>query len=377
METMRRVFRWVIGAKRSLRLDELEEAVGIAPEDDCYPVNRIPRGAGEKLVSDCGNLVMHDTDDNTVRFAHHSVQQYLCEYLNAQHVSFNSGDFDISSTDEYIGEVCLAYLSFSDFETQIVKMPEQMKIDREKVEYLLWWMVPFAPILKGVTLLTRRSKSTPRQNTPHQVPLILPTFVEPSTSLTCNFVLLEYIVANWPFHTFYFTKKSSVWPSFRHTAIEKELLFDFRPWNERRHVAKVDKFLNECRMQQKVVLNDVWRRNNMPTILMYSWAIGHGVPSLLNLIDAGSLRPYVQLATNEKNPTRQRASGKILAFQIYFNIVARARPKARPSSSGLWHAAVLARANALVCEDKEEVLAWCREEHERWGDTVTPFPDVA
>ena len=62
-------------------------------------------------------------DHGTVRFAHHTVRQYLLsEDAKHRRTSFV---FSIKEAETFVGTMCLTYLSFSDFDTQIeVRQPE-------------------------------------------------------------------------------------------------------------------------------------------------------------------------------------------------------------------------------------------------------------
>jgi hypothetical protein len=194
LEMMRKVFRWVSGAKRSLDLAELEEAVGLDPSDKSFPVDRIARHEGKRLISACGNLVIYDEEDGSVGFAHHTVLQYLVTRSPRQHPSLLATDFRPTVVDTYIGEVCLAYLSYSDFETQLDKLPEHAELQHETAEALLWWNVPFASTIRQAVAWTR-----PRERRSQWRPIPLPVYIKPSKTWTRKFVLLEYIIVTGPF----------------------------------------------------------------------------------------------------------------------------------------------------------------------------------
>lgn len=108
-------FRWISVARRPLRLDELEEAVSLRPEDTYLHTDRIPRDVGGRLMSACGNLAVYDEEENTVSFAHHTVKQFLLS--SQQHENVIPSIIDLKRGEEDVGNMCLAYLGFSDFET--------------------------------------------------------------------------------------------------------------------------------------------------------------------------------------------------------------------------------------------------------------------
>jgi len=366
---MQRVFRWVSGAKRALRLDELEEAVGLDSNDECLPTNRIARGAGERLVSDCGNLVIHDAGDNTVGFAHHTVHQYLCEASKDRQTALLSTDFDAVSVNGYIGEICLAYLCFSDFETQLVKVPKKMEIQRKAAEQLLWWGVPFAPILKRAIIWTRSSTSEPPSTSSRHIPLALPAYAKPSASWTRKFSLLEYIVAYWAFHAANITRSSSSWSKFQDVALNRQLLFEFRPWHEPQHRAKVKSTLADMQVQNA----DVFPRGSVVLashdyMLLYAWAMAGGVASLLTLIDPTDIDPYPKLVP-------AKAAGRnMVNFEIFYGLMKEESSPSRVLHQGFWNGNLLYRAAGDILtlrrgHDHKVVLDLCFDEYNRWTDT--------
>jgi len=365
---MQRVFRWVSGAKRALRLDELEEAVGLDLSDECLPTNRIARGAGERLVSDCGNLVMHDAGDNTVGFAHHTVLQYLCEASKDQQTALLPTDFNAVSVNEYIGDICLAYLCFSDFETQLVKVPKQMDIQREAAEELLWWGVPFAPRLRRAIDWARSSSSKAPLTSNRRIPLALPAYTKPSSPWTRKFSLLEYIISYWAFHTANITRSSSSWSRFRDVALERQLLFEFRPWREPQHRAKVESVLAD--IQVHTVLessNDALPLASNEHMLMYAWAMTEGARSFLTLINPTDIGPYPALVSTEAAIMRDT-----VYFDTFYYLVKEESFPPRVLHHGFWNGKLLylaARGTWYGNSNHKHVLDLCFDEYNRWTDT--------
>lgn len=141
MKNLQRVLRWVIGVRRPLKLGELEEAIVPDSKDTTLLVSRIARGAGRRIVNNYGNLVIYDEDDATVSLAHHTVQQYLCADPKSLQVEYLETDFDPVSVDEYIANICLAYLCFIEFETQVANVTK-MVLPRRTADQLIWWGMP-------------------------------------------------------------------------------------------------------------------------------------------------------------------------------------------------------------------------------------------
>lgn len=112
-------FKWIVCARCPMLLPELAEAVAFRATNTCWSRERIPNP--ERLYKACGNFIVIDNEDKMVRLVHHTVQQFLLEPLQHQALEF----FQIfpARAEIELGETCIAYLSFSDFETQIA-IPE-------------------------------------------------------------------------------------------------------------------------------------------------------------------------------------------------------------------------------------------------------------
>ena len=73
---VQRIFKWMICAERPLKIDELTEAIAIDTTDTFWDLEKMSVD-GKRMISHCGNLVVFDKDDQTVRLAHYTVQQFL------------------------------------------------------------------------------------------------------------------------------------------------------------------------------------------------------------------------------------------------------------------------------------------------------------
>ncbi|KAJ5432564.1 ankyrin repeat-containing protein [Penicillium daleae] len=123
-----RVLQWVSFAARPLHIDELKEAVAFDPDDIVWDAGKIPQA---DVVIGCGaNLVAVDPSDQCVRFAHPSVKTYLQKNSARLIPGYPKSD---KQGELQCGEFCVAYLSFSNFnlelvnpanETEVVKVPD-------------------------------------------------------------------------------------------------------------------------------------------------------------------------------------------------------------------------------------------------------------
>lgn len=301
---MRKIFCWVAVARRPLHIHELEEAIALEPTDTYLHADRLPKDAGAKLISDCNNLVVLDSNDNTVVFAHHTVEQFL--FSIQEYATELSELMDLTSCDSEVGEICLAYLNFSDFETQLAKAPAEIHVEAPLAEEIVWSSVPFGGHIRG--MLTRsalwRSKPDTRKVTPFKY--AAPVKSSPTETLRRKYTLLEYIIQHWVFHTANLRPDSTAWPKFRHTALNRQLDFEFRPWNDnvfQEHVETTTKTSEETWERfYKGHLLPISMDGHATQLAIYAWAIGHNVGSLYGLLDRDVMSRYLYMVRHKILP---------------------------------------------------------------------------
>lgn len=217
--------------------------------------------------------------DSTVRLAHHTVGQFLDQ---------NNGGR--SQTNIRIGEICLTYLGFSDFETQVVSVrnkqepfgnssrkpaelnlcPQVVGLINVIIHILIWlWVVSRngswpEPDVNYAELMRRYQK----------MPL--------SDSFDQKYVFLEYVTANWVWHASSFDPVFvESWSRFAELVFEKALSFDFKPWGELKGPS------------------------NLPHLGMFLWALDNNHLPLLLLLRAfpghRPLKHYFEYKTLRRN----------------------------------------------------------------------------
>lgn len=269
-----RIFDWTVCARRQLRFDELKDAVAIEKDDVSWDRRKISAETdGKRFLRVCGNLAVLHGRDNTVRLAHHTFGQFLSQHRR-----------DHSQPDRRISEICLTYLNFSDFETQIVSVrkdqdifgarcptkagfdsiPQLLGISNGVYEFILGLCKrnnkPSLPAVDYAELM-RRCQAKP-----------LPE------SLARKYHLLDYVTANWIWHAKNFDPEiSECWSRFGELVFHKTLPFDFKPWNS------------------------LEGPTNLPHLSIFLWAVENDhLPLLLLLKDLPghrSLKPYLKYKT--------------------------------------------------------------------------------
>ena len=235
----RKMFQWATVAQRPLHIEEFKEAVAFSPQDKYWDEDKIPNE--DSMFESCRGLIIKD-EDGTVHFAHHTVRQYLIGGL-ATKVDPN---FEVLTrdADSLAGLTCVAYLSFSDFETQLTSTTPTAIPERKGILESggpLWipsilgirkptFSIPYK-ILRGDSA----SQAPDFDYWKHLRPQPKPKCI-PSTDLKDKYRLLCYAIANWEQHTRSVQIHDPVCARrVENLAKHKTLAFDFRPWGLNQH----------------------------------------------------------------------------------------------------------------------------------------------
>ncbi|KAE8406637.1 hypothetical protein BDV37DRAFT_280595 [Aspergillus pseudonomiae] len=216
-----KVLKWVSFGTRSLHIDELREAVSFDLGDTGWVAEKIPQK--DVVIGCCANLIVIDPTDNCVRFAHHSVKQYLDKYQGREVQAKRIRDYpNTEQGDLECGELCVTYLSFSDFSLQLskqsaeraaIEIPQPALLARPVLR--LGLTKPFIPLFRkknqciSVQFRMIRTMSTPDRT---------------------RYKFLDYAVTNWALHTKQIPHTSVVWDKFKALATCFNETWNFHPW---------------------------------------------------------------------------------------------------------------------------------------------------
>ena len=252
------------------------EAIAFDSEDRCWDVEKIP---DEKvIIRSCGNLIRLGDDGKTVCFTHHTVQQFLLSDQLRLSSSTNENDFHftLDEAQSMAAKTCIAYLCFTDFETQIRIRPPEIKIHNSQA--LLGKEGPnqIASILgigsKIYSIIYRLCGGNPQGQTPQiDFSQFLKRKIEMplDPDLAEKYRLLNYVIENWLRHTTVdLTEVDAInarfgdrcWQRFYHLATDKNLLFDIRPWVS------------------------VYGSQDLPYTELFDWAVEEGHIALLSTL---------------------------------------------------------------------------------------------
>jgi ankyrin repeat protein len=257
------------------------------------------------LIQAYGNLVIFDEIDKTVRLAHHTVQQFLLGPPVRD--SIPEFHFQVPQADIEAGDVCVAYLSFSDFETQVTisepsnlplvsAMPSPTAILDRATSTLGLGDVAIGMFKFGQYI---RTGST-RHRTPNfDIGKFATLRKQPPPNLREKYLFLDYAVKNWIGHTSNFSEdNTTMWEAFKDLAMGKPMPFDVRIWADRT-------------MSQ-----------HLPYTALFCWAINAGHVPLLKLLlqlPAGSnLHAYCRQESEEGRSVTlnvvQRGHANVIEF---------------------------------------------------------------
>lgn len=194
-------------AKRPLSLGELGEAISVEPCQSYFMPERMlndPHG----IVRWCHGLTAFDELEETLQFTHSSVKDFFCNPDTEQR-TLPGFHFEPDEADRQLGEVCVTYLNFNDFKTQVIKAAKpEVDIDPMiMASQALTSQYPNWVLNQVRNLMTNRAKS----------PFMKPISINSRKDLVTNgYWLYDYASKHWLLHTTRFSPDHGrVWSLFQ------------------------------------------------------------------------------------------------------------------------------------------------------------------
>ena len=237
-----KIFRWISIAVRPLHLEEIQEAVTFDENDTLWNQDKIPHP--DVLIGSCENLIIFD-DSGGLSFAHHTVRNFFLS--NELCTPYDSFHFSLINANIFAAKICVAYLSFTDFEAQVIIKPLTV-VDTQSLNPLRtgglthltktlgisdqWFNLPYR-LLGGSQHIVSDDRNL-RNEGPHSK-----VFVPPSLDEKYRF--LKYAAQNWLFHSQYFIDRQNpqcpakdvskrTLDRFRLLATERVMVFNHKLW---------------------------------------------------------------------------------------------------------------------------------------------------
>src|ERR1700733_3330914 len=199
-ELAMRVFQWVVCSQRPLTLSELEEAVSVTTEQKSWipPPFKLDLS---KLCRMCGNLVKYDKANETVSLAHHSVLSFLSSCSDTPEIA--SFAFDENRAEQYLADICLQYLSFTNFHKAVTRTSDTTHVRALNQPIGLASGVIPASIRHLASLPVRSSRFRKARQVDTVDILRSQLSAHQSARIDPSFQLLEYCKAYWHNHSRY------------------------------------------------------------------------------------------------------------------------------------------------------------------------------
>ena len=233
-EVASKMFRWVAAAKRPLSLMEIREAIAVEP---CQPFSQQDKLVNDvdQLVPWCGNLLVLDEEEGLVQFAHHSVKDYLLSKEVSETLSHHFR-LEIQDVDHEAGEICCTYLNFSDFERQVIHLPQVRSGLDPKAIVETSLSASSSPTMTSSLLrlhhLRKARRATEASDIWRQLHL---TSMRVATmwpqNLQNRYYFLAYASEYWLHHTNRFNEKDPCWSLFRRLVLAEETTLAAKPWS--------------------------------------------------------------------------------------------------------------------------------------------------
>lgn len=213
-----KIFRFMAAAKRPLSPEELDEAISVEPCQPYFMSDRLLNDING-IVRWCHGLIALDELDETLQFTHSSVKSFLCG-PDSQRLTLPGFHFEQDEVNRQFGEICVTYLDFNDFKTQVVKYhrPEALPDPIKMASHALNSGSPSPLLDKASHLMRRRAKSTlAKSRLLHRQ-----TDCEVNNAVTTKYHLLQYASEFWLWHTTDFSPdQGRLWSLFETLAVNR------------------------------------------------------------------------------------------------------------------------------------------------------------
>ncbi|KAF5963212.1 hypothetical protein FBULB1_13549 [Fusarium bulbicola] len=216
----KKAFMWTKATTQPLTLLQLREALSIMTGQHTLRQEDLISGI-ERLPAWCENLLYVEETDNTVRFSHHSIQEYLLASVSGEHEALH---IDPNQCDKLAGEVCITYINLDNFQTTLAERkrepltPPAIKIDPNGIAEQTIQSAILGGVGTRVGRLARQFVKTSNSNktsTQRDFSLSSPMPITSKAQGTADYPFLDYASTNWFKHTKCINKKEKqIWTLF-------------------------------------------------------------------------------------------------------------------------------------------------------------------
>ena len=223
----KKIFQCVSCARQPMTISELEEAVTISAGQTIWmePSIKLRLPTLSKL---CGNLITFDESEGVISLAHHTVLLFLQSCSNIP--SIVSFHFQPGEAERYLGEVCITYLNFADFEKSLATTSDTRNLqhlNRHPVGLVAQILPGFKKLPIGLWNRSDRLRHPLGFNVENNLRAMLTKrfVIDP------RFQLLKYCTVNWYHHCLHYVPDDRrTFSSLQKLVLAKQLPFNWRPW---------------------------------------------------------------------------------------------------------------------------------------------------
>ena len=213
------MLKWVTFAERPLLTSEIQEAIAFYLTDRQWNQDKVPMKS--RVLEFCANLVVEDEIDKTVRLTHPSVRQFLLD----EHLCPKEYWQDPAYERE-LGELCVNYLSFTDFSHQVQRVsPSMHDVALPNPMRSMAATLP-RPLQMAARILPRGFKDH-KPTTTRAVRF--QHAVQPTDDNEFGF--LDYARQSWADQTKSMSRQSPVWEQFEALTLGQNTAWKLQPWS--------------------------------------------------------------------------------------------------------------------------------------------------
>ena len=302
--TVLKIMKWMVCSKRLLRVEELQEAVAFDPHDKSWNADKIPDA--DRMIKSCYGLVVRDSENDIVRLAHHTVQQYLVSPQGSTPDLCSEGfedptrpmarvhfwpelyEFrcDPRGAEVLVGTLCMTYLCFSDFSTAVSRTRDDGKVDlaaafkdRGPVSIpAALGLGKYFGRLPYMFFGSRNNFKMPDIDYSKYLS-VSPRDRRPSPDFRKKFALLDYVIENWPWHTRWLeSSELRLTTQFWDLVQDGTIAFEFRPWGSNQHFGQYG--CRGCPLPEP----DELESKDLPSMGFLHWAAETGHLKVFDII---------------------------------------------------------------------------------------------
>lgn len=221
-------FKWVAVSQRPLTLPELTEALAIEPfAKFSRPESMV--NCPSRIILWCGGLLMLH-EDGEVQFTHPTVK----EALTGDRESSQVGYFNITllQADKEVGELCVTYLGFNDFKTQLIKAEKPRHLPARTVIESSMPANINKRLAKALLKFSRIGSRSQIDSPDVLRPLAeahLDENYDSATRIAVRHPFLAYASRHWLAHSCNFLKNDRIW-SLWYSMVTKDGSLAIKPW---------------------------------------------------------------------------------------------------------------------------------------------------